>query len=76
MLAEAFEIVGSVGRNIIKGFALALGSRAWRFLSVGSEVIMIFEFMVAKTFGFRANHLTILPLFIPPGQVESIFGFF
>lgn len=36
---------------------------------------MIFEFVVAKTFGLRTDHLAVLTFLVAPRKVEPIFGF-
>lgn len=36
---------------------------------------MILEFMVAKAFGLRTDHLAVLTLLIAPGKVQPVFGF-
>lgn len=66
VLTETLEVIGPVGRNIVKTAAFALRGSTWRFLASGCEVIMVFEFVVAKAFGFRADHLAVLSPLIAP----------
>lgn len=36
---------------------------------------MVFEFVVAKAFGLRTDHLAVLILLVTPGKVQPILGF-
>lgn len=75
MFAEALEVVGSVGRNVVEALALALGGFAEGRRSLGVEVLMFFEAVVAEAFGFGADHLALHSFFVAPAQVESVLAF-
>lgn len=72
VLTETLEVIGPVRWNVVKATALALGGSAGRLLASGCEVIMVFELVVAETFGLRTDHLAVLSPLIPPTQVQSI----
>lgn len=74
VLAETFEIVGAMGRNIVKTSAFALRGLTGDLLTLRVQVLMIFEFMVAEAFGFWTDHLALLPFGIHPTQIQPVFA--
>ena len=75
VFAEALEVIGAVGWDIIEAFTLAFGCVAWRLLASWSHVVMILELVVAETLCFGTDHLAILSLFVAPRQIEPVFRF-
>lgn len=72
VLAEAFEIVGSVGRDIIVAFALAFRGFAERLLALRVEVFMLLEAMVTETFRLWPDHLALHIIRVPPTKVKPV----
>lgn len=65
-----------MGRNIVEAAAFAFGSIAGCLLASWSQIVVVLEFVVAKTFGFRTHHLAVLSSLVAPRQVETVFGLF
>ena len=75
MFAETFEVICSMWRNIIKTSAFAFRCSIWCFFWLCIQVIVVFEFMIAKTFRLWTYHFAINPFGISPTQIQSIFAF-
>lgn len=69
MLAKAFEIVGSMGWDIVVTFAFAFRCLTKRFLSLRVQVLMLLESMIAETFSLRSDHFALNIVIISPAQV-------
>ena len=76
VLAQTFEVIGPMRRNVIETFAFALGSRTWSLLSFPRQVLMIFEFVITKTFCLWSYHFAVRPFRVAPTEVQPVFAFF
>lgn len=76
MLAETFEIVGSVRGDVVEALALTLRGFAWRLFAFRVKILMVFEFMIAEALSLGADHFTVHSFAVAPAEIQSVFAFF
>lgn len=74
VLAQALKIESSMRWNVIETLAFTLHGFAFCIFALGVQILMLFEAMVAETFGLWTDHFTLYAFFISPAKVKSIFG--
>ncbi len=74
VLTQALKIESSMSWNVIKTLAFAPRSFTFCIFALRIEILMLFETMVAETFGLWTDHFTLYAFFVSPAKVKSIFG--